>query len=125
MTFSNFFKSVDAQGGLVEGLYCGQENCYEVLGVSPEATDKEIKKAYKGYAKDLHPDRFAKQDLSAEEKSEIEDRFRRIATAYETLKGIFFSKKLLHLAQKKEILVKNPNYGKINFVDNNKNVRYN
>lgn len=80
--------SVKAHGGLVEGLYCGEENCYDVLGIQPDATDKEVKKAYKGFAKDLHPDRFNKLDLTDEEKVEVEDRFTRIATAYENLKGM-------------------------------------
>jgi len=80
------FQNTEARG-LVEGLYCGTVSCYEVLGVPNDTSEKDIKKAYKTLAKENHPDRFSKLDLSTEEKREIEEKFQRIATAYETLKG--------------------------------------
>ncbi|CAG5104445.1 Oidioi.mRNA.OKI2018_I69.chr1.g1257.t1.cds [Oikopleura dioica] len=72
---------------LVEGIYCGKETCYEVLEVDPESTDKEIKNAYKKLAKENHPDRFSGQNLSNEEKKDLDLKFQRIAKAYETLKS--------------------------------------
>ncbi len=51
---------------------------YEVLGVSRDAGDEEIKKAYRKLAVKFHPDKNA-GDKSAEEK------FKEIGEAYEAL----------------------------------------
>ena len=66
--------------GLIEGLYCGLENCYDVLGVTRDATPIEIKKAYRKLAREMHP------DSHSGEKDEAHANFIRVATAYETLK---------------------------------------
>jgi molecular chaperone DnaJ len=51
---------------------------YEILGIAKDATDTEIKKAYRRKAMDMHPDKH-KGDKAAEEK------FKEINKAYETL----------------------------------------
>lgn len=52
---------------------------YRILGVKPEATDVEIRKAYRGKALELHPDKN-RNDPKATEK------FQQLNEAYETLK---------------------------------------
>ena len=52
---------------------------YEVLGVNKNATDEELKKAYRQLAKKYHPD--ANQD----NKKEAEAKFKEVSEAYEVL----------------------------------------
>jgi curved DNA-binding protein len=51
---------------------------YKILGVSEQATDKEIKSAYRKMARKYHP------DISKE--AHAEDRFKEVGEAYEVLK---------------------------------------
>ncbi|RCV63208.1 molecular chaperone DnaJ [Methanophagales archaeon] len=52
---------------------------YEILGVSRDATDKAIKKAYRKLAKQYHPDTYQG------DKKEAEEKFKEISEAYEVL----------------------------------------
>ncbi len=52
---------------------------YEVLGVQKNATDEEIKKAYRRLAKQYHP------DANPDNKAEAEAKFKEVNEAYETL----------------------------------------
>eukprot|EP00112_Aurelia_sp_Birch-Aquarium-sp1_P005630 Seg1641.18 transcript_id=Seg1641.18/GoldUCD/mRNA.D3Y31 product="DnaJ subfamily C member 25-like" protein_id=Seg1641.18/GoldUCD/D3Y31 len=61
-----------------ENLYCGQDNCYDVLNVARDASKSAISKAYRKLARKYHPDIYKEADA--------EEVFRKIATAYETLK---------------------------------------
>ena len=53
------------------------KNYYEVLGVKKEASEEDIKKAYRKLALQLHPDKNKKADA--------EEKFKELAEAYEVL----------------------------------------
>jgi molecular chaperone DnaJ len=55
-----------------------QQNPYEVLGIPPDASEEQIRKAYRRLAMKYHPDRN-RGDREAEEK------FKEVQAAYETL----------------------------------------
>lgn len=59
------------------------KNYYEKLGLQDNASDDEVKKAYKKMAIKYHPDKQANK--SSEEKVEAEKKFKIIAEAYEIL----------------------------------------
>lgn len=54
---------------------------YKVLGVSPEATDDEIKKAYRELAKKYHPDNYANTEFADIANEKMQD----INEAYDTI----------------------------------------
>lgn len=56
---------------------------YEVLGVSKNASESEIKKAYRKAAMKYHPDKYASS--SDAEKKDAEEKFKEINEAYEVL----------------------------------------
>uniref|UniRef100_A0A2K6FXT0 DnaJ homolog subfamily C member 25 n=1 Tax=Propithecus coquereli TaxID=379532 RepID=A0A2K6FXT0_PROCO len=76
-------------GALVEGLYCGTRDCYEVLGVSRSAGKAEIARAYRQLARRYHPDRYRPEpgdEGPGQTPQSAEEAFLLVATAYETLK---------------------------------------
>lgn len=57
----------------------GKRDYYEVLGVNRNATDEELKKAYRKLAKKYHP------DANPDNKEEAEAKFKEVNEAYENL----------------------------------------
>lgn len=58
-------------------------NYYEILGVSKDASQDDIKKAFKKASMKYHPDRLANKSES--ERKEGEEKFKQINEAYQTL----------------------------------------
>lgn len=59
------------------------DNAYKILNISPNATDAEVKKAYREMAKKHHPDRIVTQDEAI--KKDAEEKFKKIQEAYENI----------------------------------------
>ena len=59
-------------------------SAYTILGISPSATDDEIKAAYRRMAMKVHPDKVAALDPEVQKAAEA--RFRKIHEAYETIR---------------------------------------
>ena len=72
---SKDFESIKAM------FYNSSENAYKVLEIDKNATDDEVKKAYRKMAKKYHPDRVA--HLGEEHQDGAEEKFRQVQQAYE------------------------------------------
>ena len=59
------------------------QNEYAVLGIKKDATDSEVKKAYRRLAKQHHPDKFTGADEAGKLKAKRE--FQKIQNAYESI----------------------------------------
>lgn len=64
--------------------YSASDNAYKILGVNPDASDEEVKKAYREMAKKNHPDLVS--NLGDEVREAAEKKFQEINQAYETIK---------------------------------------
>ena len=64
--------------------YKDKESAYAVLEISRNATDDEVKSAYRRMAMKYHPDKVA--TLGPDVQKAAEEKFRKIQEAYETIK---------------------------------------
>lgn len=56
-------------------------NPYQVLGVSPNASDEEIKKAYRNLSRKYHPD----ANINNPNRAEAEEKFKEVQQAYDQI----------------------------------------
>ncbi len=61
-----------------------EKNCYQVLGISPDAEDRAVRSAYYGLMREYHPDRFM-SETDPEARETLKEIFRTMTKAYETL----------------------------------------
>ena len=59
------------------------ESNYKILGITPSATDEEVKKAYRKMAIKYHPDKVA--TLGEDVQKAAEEKFKTISQAYEAI----------------------------------------
>lgn len=62
-----------------------EEDLYAILGIEADATDTQIRKAYKKLAVELHPDRYVGRP---QEQEEAQKRFAQVSHAYNVLKDV-------------------------------------
>ncbi len=65
-------------------FYRDADSAYSVLGISPSASDDEVKSAYRRMAMKNHPDKVA--TLGPDVQKAASEKFRKIQQAYETIK---------------------------------------
>ncbi|MDC1162337.1 TerB family tellurite resistance protein [Tenacibaculum sp.] len=65
-------------------FYDGSESAYKILEIEKEATDDEVKKAYRKMAMKHHPDKV--QDLGEEHLKGAKEKFQKIQAAYDQIK---------------------------------------
>ena len=56
-------------------------NPYQVLGISPGASDDEIKKAYRALSRKYHPD----ANINNPNKAQAEEKFKQVQQAYDQI----------------------------------------
>jgi DnaJ like chaperone protein len=66
----------------------GIKNAYEVLGLSEEATDDEVKKAYRHYMNQYHPDKLVSKGLPEEMMKFATEKTQKIKAAYDQIKKV-------------------------------------
>lgn len=61
------------------------DDCYKILEVSPDASDEEVKKAYRAAALKYHPDRVS--HLGDDMRKKAEETFAKVNQAYDKIKA--------------------------------------
>lgn len=91
---------VDQLEAMLRGAHSGQagagtgqrsssqqiDDAYKVLGVSPSASDAELKKAYRKLMSENHPDKLAGKGMPESMREMAEERTRDISHAYDVIK---------------------------------------
>lgn len=69
---------------IISMFWKDKSSAYSVLGISPSATDDEVKSAYRRMAMKNHPDKVS--TLGPEVQKAAAEKFRQVQEAYETIK---------------------------------------
>ena len=56
-------------------------NPYDILGISSDASDEEVKKAYRKLSKKYHPD----ANIGSPHQAEYTEKFKEVQNAYKTI----------------------------------------
>ena len=62
-----------------------EESCYDILGVSPQASEKEIRKAYRLLALKYHPDKYRGPSDDEKKKADVAKKFASMTVAFDCL----------------------------------------
>ncbi len=62
------------------------DDAYQVMGLTPEASDAELKKAYRKLMSENHPDKLAARGMPESMRAMAEEKTRDITTAYDAIK---------------------------------------
>jgi DnaJ-domain-containing protein 1 len=86
--FETFFNNFNHKNNYnnFSGKSFHEQNPYEVLEISKDSTDKEIKKQYRTLCKKYHPD--LSTGLPENEKKQMEIKMKKIINAYEKIKKL-------------------------------------
>ena len=76
--------SAEDMNSVIAMFYKDTRSAYDVLEISPDASDAEVKAAYRRMAMKNHPDKVA--SLGPDVQKAAADKFRQIQEAYETIK---------------------------------------
>ena len=76
----------DTDFNSIKSMFVKQDadSAYKILGISPSATDDEVKKAYRKMAVENHPDKVAY--LGEDVQRAAKEKFQKINEAYEAIK---------------------------------------
>ncbi|MGB0734058.1 MAG: DnaJ domain-containing protein, partial [Pontibacterium sp.] len=78
-------RSFHDEGGFVSPQ-AKLDDAYKVIGVEPEATDAEVKRAYRKLMSQHHPDKLVAKGLPEEMMQVAKEKSQEIQAAYELIK---------------------------------------
>lgn len=80
-----YYDQSSSRGGYVPRSGPSLDDCYKILEVSPDASDEEVKKAYRAAALKYHPDRVS--HLGEDMRKKAEETFAKVNEAYDKIKA--------------------------------------
>jgi DnaJ like chaperone protein len=83
-----FQKTIFNKTKVARGKYAGLEEAYAMLNTPPDASDDEIKAAYRRLTNKHHPDKLLAQGMSEDVLKSAEEKTRLIRAAYERIREV-------------------------------------